>query len=186
MRKIFVVILAFITVGINLVTAQSSSESQLPRERLNYFAGTWNIEIHMKTGALNSRAYFATERNEWVPDHSLLLSRPEGEAAISAGGLAVMGYNVAKNMYTYHIVKTSGDAEDLRGTVDGRTWTWTSDRVRAGAQTPMTRITMKEISSSLYTLRVETSLENGGWSTVLEGNAKKIVPHSHQDVAFLR
>jgi hypothetical protein len=39
-RKRFVVILAFITVGINLVTAQSSSESQLPRERLNYFAGT--------------------------------------------------------------------------------------------------------------------------------------------------
>jgi hypothetical protein len=186
MRKSFVVILAFITVGINLVTAQSSSEPKLPRERLNYFAGTWNIEIHMKTGALNSRTYFTMERNEWVPDHSLLLSRPEGEEAVSAGGLAVMGYNVAKNMYWYHIVKTSGNAEELQGTVDGRTWTWTTEGVRAGEQSPRTRITMKEISSSLYTLRVETALENGGWSPVMEGNAKKILPHSHQDVAFLR
>src|SRR5262252_1679912 len=101
MRRRFVVVLAVVAMGVSFLMAQTSSQSQPPRERLNYFAGTWNIEIQMKTGALNSRAYFATEHNEWVPDHSLLLSRPEGDVTIPAGGLTVMGYNAAKNAYTY-------------------------------------------------------------------------------------
>lgn len=170
----------------SLLNAQAGSESKPARDRLNYFAGTWNVEMHMKTGALNSRVYFATEHNEWAPDHSLLVSKPEAERALPEGGLAVMGYSSSKRTFTYHILKSNGDSEDLQGTVDDRTWTWLTDEARTGGESTKTRITMNEISPTSYTLRVETLPPGGTWFTVMEGTAKKIVFHSHQDVAFLR
>ena len=170
----------------SLLTAQTDSENKLARERLSYFAGTWNVEMHMKTGALNSRVYFATEHNEWAPDHSLLLSKPDRDTGLPEGGLAVMGYSPSKHVYTYHILKTGGDTENLQGTVEDRTWTWLSGEVRTDRDPAKTRITMKEISPTSYTLRVETFAAPGEWSTVMEGTAKKVVVHSHQDVAFAR
>jgi hypothetical protein len=170
----------------SFLTAQTDSESNMAREKLNYFAGTWNIEMHMSTGALKSRTYLSTERNEWAPGHSLLLSNPGGETALPEAGLAVMGYSPAKHVYTYHILKTSGEAEDLQGTVEDRTWTWLSGDVRTDREPAKTRITMKEISATSYMLRVETFAARGEWTTVMEGTAKKVVVHSHQDVAFVR
>ena len=169
----------------SLLTAQTGSENKLARERLNYFLGTWNIEMHMTTGALNSRVYFAAEHNEWVPDHSLLLSKPEGSTTLPEGGLAVMGYSPSKNVYTYHILKSTGDAEDLHGMVEDKAWTWVTDESRTDGSTK-TRITMKEISPTSYMLRIETFSASGAWSTVMEGKARKVSTHPHQDVAFLR
>lgn len=142
--------------------------------------------MHMSTGALNSRKYVATEHNEWSSGHSLLLSKPEGDTAIPDSGLGVMGYSPSKHVYTYHILKTSGDTEDLQGTVLDRTWTWQSDQLPTGSETTKTRITMKEISPTAYALRIETLGASREWFTVMEGTAKKVVLHSHQDVAFLR
>jgi len=170
----------------SILSAQTRSEDKPARERLNYFLGTWNIEMHMKTGALNSYSYFAIEHNEWAPDHSLLLSKPEGNTAPAEGSIVVMGYSPLKQVYTYHILKSTGDSEDLQGTVEDGTWTWLSDEVRTDRQSTKTRISMKEISPTSYTLRVETLPANGTWFTVMEGTAKKVVMHSHQDVAFLR
>jgi hypothetical protein len=175
-----------VVLAAGLLTAQTDSESKAAREKLNYFAGTWNVEMHMSMGALDSRKYLATEHNEWSPGHSLLVSKPEGDAAIPDSGLGVMGYSPSKHVYTYHIVKTSGDTEDLQGTELDRTWTWQSDGLRASSEPTRTRITMKELSSIAYTLRVETFAASGEWFTVMEGTAKKVVMHSHQDVAFLR
>jgi hypothetical protein len=169
-----------------ILSAQTDSENKAARERLSYFAGTWNIEMHLKIGALNSRVYFATEHNEWTPGHSLLLSKPEGGATLPEGGLVVMGYSPSKQVYTYHVLKTSGDTEDLHGTVDDRTWTWMSDEGRTSGESAKTRITAKEISATSYTLRIETSATGAAWSTVMEGTAKKVLLHSHQDVAFMR
>jgi hypothetical protein len=169
-----------------LLMAQTDSENKVARERLNYFAGTWNVEMHMKTGALNSRVYFATEHNEWTPDHSLLLSKPERNTSLPEGSLAVMGYSPSQHVYTFHILKTTGDTENLQGTVEDRTWTWLSEAVRTEREPAKTRITMREISPTSYILRVETFAASGEWSTVMEGTAKKAIVHSHQDIAFVR
>ena len=105
MRKTPILVFAIVIMGASFMMAQTNAENQAPRERLNYFAGTWSVAVHMKTGALNSRAYFGTEHNEWVSDHSLLLSRPDGDGVLSVGGLSVTGYSTTKKAYTYHIVK---------------------------------------------------------------------------------
>jgi hypothetical protein len=168
----------------SLLTAQKDSESKSAHERLNYFAGSWRVEVHMTAGALDSRTYVSTENNEWAPDHSLLLSKPQGDVAL-ASGVAVMGYSPSKHVYTYHILKSTGDTEDLHGTLEDQTWTWLTEELPSGPQPKKTRITMKQISPTSYALRVET-LEGEAWSTVIEGTAKKVLIHSHQDVAFLR
>lgn len=179
------VVCTLVVLMASLLTAQTDSEHKSARDKLNYFAGTWKVEVHMAAGALASRTYFSTENNEWAPDHSLLLSKPQGDVAL-AGGLAVMGYSPSKQVYTYHILKSTGDTEDLQGTMQDQTWTWMSDEVRTRGQSTKTRITMKEISPTSYTLRVETLAAGEAWSTVMEGTAKKVLVHSHQDVAFLR
>jgi hypothetical protein len=45
---------------------------------------------------------------------------------------------------------------------------------------------MKKISQTACALKIETLGARGGWFPVMEGTAKKVVLHSHQDVAFLR
>ena len=169
----------------SVLAAQTRSEDKPAREKLNYFLGTWTIEMHRKTGALNSHLYSATEQNEWTPDRPLLLSKPEGNTAPTGGSIVVMGYSPSKQVYTYRMLKSTGDSEDLQGTVEDGTWTWLSDEVRTGGESRKTRITVKEIAPTSYPLRVETFPAGGTRFTVMEGVAKKVVSHSHQAVAFL-
>jgi len=114
----------------------------------------------------------------------LLVSRQDGETAAASAGLAVMAYNTQEKSYTYHVVKDTGEAEDLRGSLAGDTWTWTSSP--AAKQAPESRLIVQEISPTSYTLKFETSREGRDWSTVMEGKAVKVATRTRQDVAFLR
>jgi hypothetical protein len=181
------VLFAIVILSAGLITGQTTSESQKPgREKLNYFAGTWTVEVHMAAGAFGSRSFFGRENNEWISNGSLLVSRQEGDVGLNGGGLGVLGYNAQNKAYTYHVVKNTGETEDLKGTFEGRTWTWTSVETGSSSGRAKTRVTMQELSSTSYLLRVETSLEGREWSTVMEGKASKVVPRARQDVAFLR
>ena len=163
----------------------SATEKSRAAEKLNYFAGTWRLEVQMKIGPLGSRAFVGTEHNEWMPGGLLLLSRQDGETAVASRGLAVLGYSAEEKAYTYHVVKDTGETEDLKGTLEDHTWTWTSFAT-AGKPGPRSRLMIEEISPTSYRLKFETAPEGRDWSTVMDGNAVKILPHARQDVAFLR
>ncbi|HXW91633.1 MAG TPA: hypothetical protein VEK33_13875 [Terriglobales bacterium] len=181
-------VLFLTVVGASLAVAQTTSRSEQSGSalgKLNYFAGTWRLEVHMKMSPLGSRAFFGTEHNEWERGGSLLVSRQEGLPAEGSGGLAVMAYNPQEKAYTYHVVKDTGEAEDLRGMLEDHTWTWMSDSA-SGNQVPRTRFIVQEISPTSYSLKFETSSEGRDWSTVMEGKAVKVLKNAHQDVAFLR
>ena len=165
--------------------AQTSDESSVALGKLNYFVGTWTLEVHMKISPFASRTFFGTEHNEWMPGGSLLVSRQEGEAAPASGGLAVIAYNTQEKTYTYHVVKETGEAEDLKGTFEADIWTWTSSPA-AGNEKRHSRLTIQEISPTSYSLKFETSPEGHDWSTVMEGKAVKFATRTRQDVAFLR
>jgi hypothetical protein len=171
----------------SFMAAQTSSETgkSAAAEKLNYFVGTWRLEVHMKIGPLGSRTFFGTEHNEWMPGGFLLVSRQDGETAPASGGLAVMAYSPQEKTYTYRVVKDTGDTEDLRGTLEDHTWTWTS-LPGPGKQGQQSRFIVQEISPTSYSLKFETAEEGHDWSTVMEGNAAKILTHARQDVAFLR
>lgn len=170
--------------------AQTSSKiekSSSARDRLNYFVGTWRMEVQIKASPFGPRTFFATEQNDWMPGRLLLISRQEGEAAAAIDGLVVMGYNPEEKAYTYHVVKSTGELEDLKGTLEGNTWTWTSDGT-TGNGAVRTRLTIQEASSASYTLKFETASEGRAWSTVMEGKVTKALTdaQARQDVAYRR
>jgi hypothetical protein len=184
MTRVSAIAVAAIVVGASLAGAQTPSEIQKPgpaQQKLNYFAGTWRLEVHMKASPFGPRAFFATEHNEWMPGGLLLVSRQEGETP-AVGGLAVMGYNTQEKAYTYHVVKSTGEVEDLKGTLEDHTWTWTGD----GSGAAKTRLTIKEVSPVSYALKLETASEGRDWSTVMEGRATKALADARQDVAYRR
>jgi hypothetical protein len=187
LTRVSSVLLLAIGVVSSVTVAQtiSATEKSSAAEKLNYFVGTWRLEVQMKIGALGSRAFFGTEHNEWMPGGLLLVSRQDGDTAVATGGLAVLAYNTQEKAYTYHVVKDTGETEDLSGTLEDRTWTWTS-LTTTGKQVPQSRLIVQEISPTTYRLKFETSTEGRDWSTVMEGNAVKILTHARQDIAFLR
>ena len=185
LSRVSEVLLAAMIVASGIAVAQTSEKSASALEKLNYFVGTWSLEVHMKISPFGSRAFFGTEHNEWMPGGFLLVSRQDGEAATGAGGLAVIAYNTQEKLYTYRVVKDTGEVEDLRGAFEGNTWTWTS-LPATGKQTPQSRLIVREISPTSYSLEFETSPEGRDWSTVMEGKAVKAATRNRQDVAFLR
>jgi hypothetical protein len=47
-------------------------------------------------------------------------------------GTGYLGYNPEDKVYTYHEFSSDGETVDARGTVDGDTWTWTSEEKMQG------------------------------------------------------
>jgi len=184
LTRVYAVLLAAMVVS-GFAAAQTAENSSAALGKLSYFVGTWSLEVHMKISPFASRAFFGTEHNEWMPGGFLLISRQEGEAAPASGGLAIMAYNTQEKAYTYHVVKDTGEVEDLRGSFVGGTWTWTSPPA-PGIETSQSRLTIQEISPTSYNFKFETSPQGRDWSTVMEGKAVKVATHARQDIAFLR
>jgi hypothetical protein len=86
--------------------------------------------------------------------------------------VAYMGYDTNDKMYTYDEFNTMGEAEHSKGSVDGDTWTWTSEE-KMGAQTVKGRYTMKIVSPTSYTMKFEMSPDGSKWETVMDGKATK-------------
>jgi|SRR5579864_7618981 len=185
-RFVLVLLLAF--AAPNPLLAQTGSGSHKPaskQQSLDYFAGTWALEVHMKGGPLSGMVFFGTEHNEWVPGGSLLLSHQEGVTPLASGGISILAYNASNKTYTYHAVKSTGESEDLRGSFEGNTWTWTNDGL-GDNNAPKIRLIIQELSAQSYGLKFETSSGGHEWSTIMEGKANKALPSRRQDVAFRR
>jgi hypothetical protein len=86
--------------------------------------------------------------------------------------LAVMGYDSDNKVYTYTAFNSMGEAEKSTGTVNGDTWTWTSDE-HVGGMTMKGRFTMKVLSPTSYTMKFELSPDGTKWATAMEGTATK-------------
>jgi hypothetical protein len=181
MKTLLSVVFALLAAGTTLLSAQVASES----EKLNYFAGTWKLEIHLRDSPVSGKVFFATEHNEWLPGRSLLLSRPEETNALGTG-IVVMAYDPKAKAYTYHQIKSTGEEQDLFGTFKEGTWTWIGNETAQDSKTFKTRFVMKEVSKTCYSLVLERAKDDQDWAVVMDGIAIKIVPRAHQDVAFLR
>jgi hypothetical protein len=84
----------------------------------------------------------------------------------------VMGYSTDDKAYTYREFNSFGEFEDSRGSVDGDTWTWTSDE-KMGSTTIKGRFTMKIISATSYNFLFEMSQDGTKWTTVMDGKGSK-------------
>ena len=77
-------------------------------------------------------------------------------------------------MYSYNAFDSWGELITAKGTVSDDTWTWTSEMMMEG-KSMKTRVTEKEVSKTQYTLKFESSTDDGStWTSGMETTFTKV------------
>lgn len=144
-------------------------------QKLSYFVGTWTSDADMKPGPMGPGGKMTmSEDNQWMEGGFFVVihSNYKSGAMGSGSGIAFMGYDPQEKVYTYDEFNSWGEANHSKGTVDGDTWTWTSD-LKMGPQTMKGRFTMKILSPTSYTYKFEVSPDGTKWDVVMDGKDTK-------------
>ncbi len=169
-----IVILAFAA----LCLAQAPGKVPGPgpeHKRLNSFAGTWTSEGEMKPSPFGPGGKFSGKsRVEWLPGEFFLVMHEESKSPMGdMKGLAVFGYDAQKKVYTYNGFDNMGNAETYTGTVQGQTWTWTSD-IKLHGKAMKGRFILTEVTPTSNTMKFEFSENGGPWQVTMEGKQTKV------------
>jgi uncharacterized protein DUF1579 len=160
----------------------TSMESQVPPgrpkpgpevKRLGYKIGTWNLEHHvMAFGRMPGGKFAATEKCDWYSGGFFVTCHWETAGPMGPSkGVSFLGYDENEKVYTFHGFESTGDVIDAKGTVEGDTWHWTSQSRMGDAAT--TRITIKNVSSTEWTFKLEVSQNGKDFSVFQESTARK-------------
>jgi Protein of unknown function (DUF1579) len=145
-------------------------------KKLDFMAGDWAAEGTMTMGPPGSPTskWTTTTHAEWMQGNFFLVENSDMDLGPmgKAKEVAYLGYDPDKKMYTYRAFSSMGEAEDSTGSVDGDTWTWTSNEHMNG-MTMKGRFTMKVLSPTSYTMKFELSQDGTNWMTGMEGKATK-------------
>ena len=168
------------TAGLVAQMLLAQAPPQMPKpgpahKRIGYFAGHWTSEGETKPSPFGPAGKFSmTDRNEWLPGGFFLVMHSEGKGPMGEmKGLAVMGYKEDEKAYFYNSYDSMGMTDSAKGTLQGDTWTWTSE-VKMGGKPMKSRFTIKELSPTSYTFKWETSTEGSPFAPVMEGKSNKI------------
>jgi hypothetical protein len=164
-----------------LFVAAASLRAQMPTpkpapelKKIDYFAGTWTMDGDTKPGPMGPGGKMTmTEHNQWMEGGFFVVSHSNYKSAMGNGsGISFMGYNTEEKIYTYDEYNSTGEAVHSKGTVEGDTWTWTSEE-KMGGQSMKGRFIMKIVSPTSYTFKFEMSQDGSTWNTAMEGKASK-------------
>jgi len=144
-------------------------------KKVEYFAGNWRSEGDMKPSPMGPGGKLTmTEHNQWMDGGFFLMMHSEfkSPALGSGSGMAYMGYDTGKKLYTYDEFNSMGESQHSIGTVDGDTWTWIGEQHMDG-NTRKTRFIIKTLSPTSYAFKFEMSPDGNNWSTMMDGKAAK-------------
>jgi hypothetical protein len=144
-------------------------------KKLDYFAGTWVSEGDSKPGPMGPGGKMTMKQDaKWMDGGFFVVMRSEYKSPNmgDGSGTSFLGYDPQDKVYTYDEFNSQGEAVHAKGTVDGDTWTWTSD-MKMGPQTAKGRFTEKILSPTSYTFKFEMSTDGTTWSQVMDGKATK-------------
>jgi hypothetical protein len=166
--------------GVVLVAGALAQES-VPKpgpehKKLDILAGSWVLEGDVKPSPMGPGGKITeNEKCEWMEGAFFLVCHVDFKSANSGSGsgLSVIGYSTSDKAYTYREFNSWGEFEDSRGTLDGDTWTWTSDE-KMGDAVMKGRFTMKFTSPAGYTFSFEMSPDGAKWTTAVDGKATKV------------
>jgi hypothetical protein len=144
-------------------------------KKLDYNIGTWNVEGEAKPfGPMPGGKFTATEKCEWYSGGFFVMCHSEGTGPMGpAKGVSFIGYDPNEKVYTYHEFTSTGEAIDSKGTVTGDTWNWTAESKMGDAKISV-RVTIKEVSKTEYTFKLEMSQNGGEFSVVEESTSHKV------------
>jgi hypothetical protein len=169
---------AICVVMLMLASVAVAQAPQMPKpgpetKRLQYFVGTWKSEYELKPGPMGPGGKMAsTDHAQMMPGGFFAVTHTDGTGAMGElHEISVLGYDAEAKVYTYDAFNNYGEAEHFKGTVQGDTWTWTSE-AKMGGKPAKLRFTAKEVSPAMYTMKLEMATDSG-WTTVMEGKSTK-------------
>jgi hypothetical protein len=160
-----------------LATASAQMEPPKPApelKKLDMLAGTWNIEGDLKASSMGQGGKMTEhEKCAWMDGGFFLVCNTEFKSSMGDGtGTSFLGYSTDDKIYTYREFNSWGEFDDSKGSVDGDTWTWTSDE-KVGDKMMKSKFTMKIVSPTSYNFVFEMSPDGSAWTTVIDGKASK-------------
>ena len=163
-----------------VLTAAAVAQESMPRpapehKKLDMLAGSWVLEGDVKPNPMGPGGKMTeAQKCEWMEGGFFLVCHVDFKTANSGNGsgLSVLGYSTHEKAYTYREFNSWGEFEDSRGTLEGDTWTWTSDE-KMGDTVMKGRFTMKFTSPSSYAFSYEMSTDGAKWTTAVDGKATK-------------
>jgi hypothetical protein len=171
---------AFIVVsaaGAQLAAAQAPPKPTPAHARLGYFVGKWTAEGEMKPSPMGPGGRFTASDNcEWFEGRYSVICQSEGTMpAGRSKSIGILGYSVEDKVYTYYGTDNSGMtmASVPRGTLQGDTWTY-NDEGTMGGQKYKSRVTIKELSPTTYTFKMEMQGPDGKWMPTMESKNTKV------------
>ena len=162
--------------GLQLAAAQAAKPGP-EHARLGYFVGKWSAEGEMKPGPMGPGGKFTASDNcEWFEGRYSVICRSEGATPTGRSkSIGILGYSSEDKVYTYYGTDNSGMtmASVPRGTLQGDTWTY-NDEGTMGGQKYKSRVTIKELSPTAYTFKMEVAGPDGkGMPTMESKNTKQ-------------
>ena len=161
--------------GAQLAGAQAPKPSP-EHARLGYFVGNWKVEGELKPGPMGPGGKFtSTDNCEWFEGKYSVTCRSEGAMPMGPSkSIGILGYSPEQKVYTYYGVDNSNMtmASVPKGTVSGKTWTYT-DEGTMGGQKFKSRVTINELSQTSYSFRMEMQGTDGKWAPVMESKNTK-------------
>jgi len=145
--------------------------------RLGYFVGTWQTEGEMKPGPMGPGGKMsATDKCSWYQGGFAVVCNSDGTMmGAPSKSIGILGYNAEEKVYTYQGTDSSGNAMTSvpRGTVTGDTWTY-DDESMMGGKKVKSRVTIKELSPTVYTFKMDMQGADGKWITAMESKSTKV------------
>jgi uncharacterized protein DUF1579 len=158
-------------------TAQAPPKPSAEHQRLAYFVGKWTSVGEMKPGPMGPGGkYTTTDTCEWFEGQFAVVCRGEGKTPMGPmKNLGLMSYSAEEKVYTYYAVDSSGMtmASVAKGTVQGDTWTYTDESVMGGMKIKM-QVTVREVSPTEYTFRMEVQSPDGKLVPIMEAKNTKM------------
>lgn len=158
------------------IWAQDAAKPHRPSPELqkegDYFVGNWKFTGETKPSPFGpgGKKVEASERLEWMPGGFFLMARSyEGD---KWSGVTIIGYDEDRKDFTHTSYTATGKVETMEGTVQGDTSIWSEDG-KVGGKPVKQRFTIKKLSPTSYTFKLEIAPESGAWSVVYEGQAVK-------------
>jgi hypothetical protein len=144
-------------------------------QKLAYFAGKWASEAEIKPGPFGPGGKFTyTQDCEWFAGSFALVCHTEGKMQEGTyKELSVMSYDPAEKTYIYFEITSSGEHVFARGTVEGDTWTWTSES-KMGGKPARSRFTLKQVSADLASYKFEMSFGDAPMAQLMEGKQTRV------------
>jgi Protein of unknown function (DUF1579) len=165
-------------VGAQLAAAQAP-QAPTPgpeHQRLGYFVGTWTTEGEMKPSPMGPGGKTtSTDRCEWFEGRFAVVCYSDGKSPMGASkSIGILGYSTEEKVYTYYGVDNTSMlmASVPRGTVAGDTWTY-DDEGMMGGKKIKSRVTIKELSPTAYTFKLELQGPDGAWMPAIEAKSTK-------------